>query len=98
MKATWNGKTIAESDATVEIEGNHYFPPDSLGRASFEESAHTTECPWKGTAHYYHVIADGARNENAAWYYPAPKESAIEQVGTDFTAYVAFWHGVSIET
>lgn len=97
MKAVWGGKTLAESNATVLIEGNHYFPPDSLSREYFGESAHTTECPWKGTAHYYHVIVDGARNENAAWYYPAPKGTAIERVGTNFTNYVAFWRGVSVE-
>lgn len=96
MKAVWNGKTLAESDASVEIEGNQYFPPSALNREYFEESGHTSECPWKGTAHYYHAIVDGARNKNAAWYYPAPKAGAIERVGTNFTDYVAFWHGVSV--
>ena len=76
MKATWNGHVIAESDTTEEVEGNHYFPPGALRRDFFEESdAHTT-CPWKGEAHYYHLTAEGERSEDAAWYYPAPKDAA----------------------
>jgi uncharacterized protein (DUF427 family) len=91
MTATWNGSTLAESDDTVVVEGNHYFPPEALADAHFEPSDHTTACPWKGTAHYKHVVVDGERNENAAWYYPEPK-SAAEQI----RGRVAFWKGVEV--
>ncbi|MDJ0927625.1 MAG: DUF427 domain-containing protein [Gammaproteobacteria bacterium] len=91
MKATWHDTTIAESDDTVVVEGNHYFPETSLDRAMFEASDHTSVCPWKGTAHYYHVVVDGQRNENAAWYYPEPKEAAQQIAGR-----VAFWKGVEV--
>jgi len=96
MKASWNNRTLAESNRTIEIEGNHYFPPEALQREYFEESDRTSECPWKGTAHYYHIIADGAKNENAAWYYPTPKAGSTERVGTNFAHYVAFWKGVEV--
>ncbi len=96
MKATWNGKTIAESDATIEIEHNQYFQADSVNREYLEESPLTTLCPWKGEAHYYTLAVDGEKNENAAWYYPVPKEGSVEKVGKDFTNYVAFWNGVEI--
>ena len=76
MKATWNGHTLAESDATEEVEGNRYFPPESLNRDFFEESDTHTTCPWKGEASYYHLASDGKRAEDAAWYYPAPKDAA----------------------
>jgi uncharacterized protein (DUF427 family) len=90
-KATWAGKTIAESNATVEVEGNQYFPPESVGEKFLKPSDHTTICPWKGTAHYYHVEVDGMKNENAAWYYPEPKAAAAE-----IKDRVAFWKGIHV--
>ena len=92
MKATWNGAVLAESDETVVVEGNHYFPPDSLNRAFFRESDHETRCSWKGTASYYDVVVDGKTNEEAAWYYPDPMEAASE-----IRDHVAFWGGVSVK-
>lgn len=75
MKAIWNGTVLAESDDTVVVEGNHYFPSNSLNMAHFRPSDHSTVCGWKGTASYYHVVAGGQTNENAAWYYGRlPKE------------------------
>ena len=91
MKATWNDATLADSDDTVVVEGNHYFPAGALDQAHFEASSHTTRCPWKGTAHYYHVVVDGQRNKNAAWYYPEPKPAASE-----IKDRVAFWKGVRV--
>ncbi len=91
MKATWNGTVLAESDATIIIEGNHYFPPDSLNREHFQPSDHQTTCPWKGEASYYTIQADGATNANAAWFYPAPKDAASE-----IKDHVAFWRGVEV--
>ena len=91
MTATWNGITLAESDDTVVVEGNHYFPAAALRREHFAESDHRTRCPWKGEAQYYHVTADGRTNENAAWYYPEPKAAAQEIAGR-----VAFWKGVEV--
>lgn len=96
MKAVWNNQILAESDETVVIEGNHYFPPSSVNKEFFEPNDHHTTCPWKGEASYYHITVDGKKNENAAWYYPTPKESAIEVVGHDFSNYVAFWRGVEV--
>jgi len=96
MKAVWENQTIAESDETVVIEGNHYFPPDSVKREFLEDSDHTSICPWKGDASYYHVVVNGKRNENAAWYYSVPKEGSVERVGHDFANYVAFWNEVKI--
>ncbi|MFN8214934.1 MAG: DUF427 domain-containing protein, partial [Candidatus Nanopelagicales bacterium] len=81
MRATWNGAVLAESDATVIVEGNHYFPPDSLNREYFSDSDTHTVCPWKGTASYYSVTVDGQVNEDAAWVYPQPKEAASEIAG-----------------
>ncbi len=92
MKATWKNALLAESDDTVVVEGNHYFPPDSLVRAHFEASSHHTTCPWKGEASYYDVVVEGARNANAAWYYPEPKSAASEIEG-----HVAFWKGVEVQ-
>ena len=92
MRATWNGAVLAESDATVIVEGNHYFPPDSLNREYFSDSDTHTVCPWKGTASYYSVTVDGQVNEDAAWVYPQPKEAASEIAG-----HVAFWRGVEVE-
>ena len=91
MKATWKDTVIAESDDTVVVEGNHYFHPDSLNRDLLEDSNTTTVCPWKGTAHYYHVIVEGDKNADAAWYYPEPKEAASQIRGR-----VAFWRGVNV--
>ena len=90
-RATWNGVVLAESDATVVAEGNHYFPPESLRREAFAASAHHTTCPWKGEASYYLLDADGKRNENAAWFYPDPKPAARE-----IKDHVAFWKGVTV--
>ncbi len=91
MKAIWNGTTIAESDDIVTVEGNAYFPQSALNRALLTPSAHTSVCPWKGTAHYYSLAVDGRTNENAVWYYPEPKPAAAEIAGR-----VAFWKGVQV--
>jgi uncharacterized protein (DUF427 family) len=92
MKAVYNGVVIAESDDTVVVENNHYFPPEALKKEHFQPSGHTTVCGWKGTASYYHVVVDGQTNENAAWYYPTPKDAA-----KNITGRVAFWKGVKVE-
>ena len=91
-KASWGGKTIAESSATVVVEGNQYFPSAAVKKEFLKPSNHTTICPWKGIAHYYHVEVDGMRNENAAWYYPDPKSAAAE-----IKDRIAFWKGVHVE-
>ena len=91
-RATWNGATIAESDATRVVEGNHYFPPDSVRPEHLAPSETHTTCGWKGVASYHDVVVNGERNRDAAWYYPAPKDAAAEIAG-----YVAFWRGVQIE-
>ena len=91
MKASWNGKLLAESDDIVTVEGNAYFPAAALDPAVTKPSAHTSVCPWKGTAHYYSLAVDGKLNENAVWYYPEPKEAAANIRGR-----VAFWKGVSV--
>lgn len=96
MKALWNGSILAESNDTIEIDGNQYFPATSIVKELIEKSDLTTTCIWKGEAHYYNIIVDGKRNADAAWYYPAPKAGSIERVGKDFTNYVAFWKGVSV--
>jgi uncharacterized protein (DUF427 family) len=96
MKAVWNNTIIAESDETIEIEGNQYFPPDSIKIEYFTDSTHHTTCPWKGEASYYSVTVDGEINDNAAWYYPEPKDGSIQIVGKDFTNYIAFWNGVTV--
>lgn len=92
MQAIWNNTIIAESADTVVVEGNHYFPPDSLKRDHFRESSKETTCPWKGTASYYDVIVGDEVNESAAWYYPEPKSAAAEIRGR-----VAFWRGVTVK-
>ncbi len=92
MKAIWHGITIAESDDTIVVEGNHYFPADSVWREFFRENGQHTHCPWKGEASYYDIAVDGAVNEGAAWYYPAPKEAAAK-----IKDRVAFWRGVVVE-
>ncbi len=91
-RAIWNGAIIAESDATIVVEGNHYFPPDSVRREYLRESQTHTVCSWKGTASYYDVVVDGEVNRDAAWYYPAPKDAAKQIAG-----YIAFWRGVKVE-
>ncbi len=91
MKATWHGQVVAESEETVVVEGNHYFPPESLQQAYIKESSKTTVCPWKGTAHYYSLVVDGETNADAVWYYPTPKDAAAEIKGR-----VAFWRGVKV--
>lgn len=91
-RAVWNNKVIAESDDTVIVENNHYFPPDSVKNEFLKPSDTSSFCPWKGTASYYHVEVDGAVNSDAAWYYPDPKEAAMNIKG-----YVAFWKGVQVE-
>ena len=89
--ATWHNATLAESTKTQTVEGNQYFPADAIHQEFFVASDHTTVCPWKGTAHYYHVVVDGERNENAAWFYPEPKTAAANIKG-----HVAFWKGVKV--
>lgn len=91
MKAIWNNVTLAQSDDTIVIEGNHYFPPESVKQQYVEQSDTRTPCPWKGQASYYHIVADGKSNDNAAWYYPEPKDAAKE-----IKNYVAFWKGVQV--
>ncbi len=91
MKAVWNGKVIAESTDTIVIEGNHYFPNNSVNKDFLKVSDLHTVCPWKGDASYYDVVVDGNVNQNAAWYYPQPKDAAKEIKNR-----VAFWHGVEI--
>ena len=92
MKALWNGQVVADSDKTVVVEGNHYFPPEAIKRDYFKASDRHTVCPWKGTASYYDVVVDGKTSEGGAWYYPDPKPSAAGIKG-----YIAFWRGVQVE-
>jgi len=92
MKATWNNQVIADSDDTVVVEGNHYFPPDSVEQEHFQNSSTHTTCPWKGEASYYDVVVDGNVNKDAAWYYPDPKPAAAE-----IKDRIAFWRGVKVE-
>ncbi|MBS3818926.1 DUF427 domain-containing protein [bacterium] len=92
MKAIWKGKVLAESRDTIGVEGNHYFPPDSLNREYFRKNDYHTECPWKGNASYYDVVVDDRVNENTAWYYPNPKK-----VAEYITNYVAFDKDVEIK-
>jgi len=91
VKAIWNGRVIAESEETRVIEGNHYFPPESVDAEFLEDSDTHTVCSWKGTASYKSVVADGRRNEDAAWYYPEPLLAAEEIRG-----WFAFWRGVEV--
>ena len=91
-KATWNGVTLAESDNCIVVEGNQYFPPDSIERQYFKESDTHTTCAWKGLASYYTIEVDGKKNKDAAWYYPSPKDAARQ-----IKDYVAFWRGVKVE-
>jgi uncharacterized protein (DUF427 family) len=90
-KATWNGTVLAESNETIEIEGNQYFPPESVKRQYLEDSTMHSTCPWKGEASYYHVVVNNEKNPDAAWYYPNPKDAAAQ-----IRNYVAFWKGIQI--
>ena len=92
MKAIWNNTVIAESDDTVVVENNHYFPADSIKKEFFKDSQTHTTCPWKGQAHYYSIEIDGKENIDAAWYYPEVSELAKGIKGR-----VAFWKGVTVE-
>jgi uncharacterized protein (DUF427 family) len=91
MKAIWNDQVVAESDDTIVIEGNHYFPPASIKEEYYVKTDYHTICPWKGTASYYTLKVDGEENKDAAWYYPETKEMAKK-----FENYVAFWKGVEV--
>jgi uncharacterized protein (DUF427 family) len=93
VRAVWNGQILAESDQCVVVEGNQYFPPDSIHADYFQPSDKTTFCSWKGTAHYYSLNVNGNVNPDAAWYYPEPKEAA-----NNIKGYIAFWRGVSVES
>ena len=90
-RAMWQGVVLAESDDTVVVEGNHYFPADSLRREHLRDSSHHTVCGWKGSASYYDVVVGAEVNANAAWYYPEPKDAARQIAGR-----VAFWRGVQV--
>ncbi len=92
IRAVWNGAVLAEAQETVQLEGNDYFAADCVRREFLTDSATTTRCPWKGTAHYYTVTVDGQTNPDAAWYYPDPSSRAQQIAG-----HVAFWKGVRIE-
>ncbi|AFZ37502.1 protein of unknown function DUF427 [Stanieria cyanosphaera PCC 7437] len=91
-KAIWNGAILAESDRTLVVERNQYFPPDSINQEYFRQSNTHTTCPWKGEASYYTIVVDGQENKDAAWYYPQAKEKAKHIEG-----YIAFWRGVKVE-
>ena len=91
MRATWKNTVIAESEDTVLVEGNHYFPESALNKAYVTFSNHKTSCPWKGEANYYSLIVNGELNPNAVWYYPTPKDGAEHIKG-----HVAFWNGVVV--
>jgi uncharacterized protein (DUF427 family) len=92
MKATWNGAVLAESDKTEIVEGNHYFPAESINREYLQPSTTNTLCGWKGTASYFHLVVSGLENKDAAWYYPTPLPAAQNIAG-----HVAFWKGVRVE-
>ena len=92
MQAIWNGKVLAESNATVIVEGNHYFPPEAIHKQYFQPSDKHTTCPWKGLASYYDVVVDGQINKDAAWCYPEPKPAAKQ-----IKDHVAFWKGVDVK-
>ena len=92
-KAIWNDVVIAESDQTEMVEGNHYFPPDSIKQEYFSETDYSTTCPWKGQASYYTVEVNGQKNVDAAWTYHTPKDAAKQ-----IKDYVAFWRGVKVES
>ncbi len=91
-QARWNGQIIASSDTCLQVEGNAYFPPESVDMRFLKPSAHESMCPWKGTAGYYDVVVDGQTNVNAAWVYAAPKQAAAP-----IANYIAFWKGVEVK-
>jgi uncharacterized protein (DUF427 family) len=91
-RATWNGRVIAESNKTIIVEGNHYFPPASVRKEFLRPSETHTVCGWKGTASYHSLEVNGNKNPDAAWYYPDPKDAA-----SNIKDYVAFWKGVQVE-
>ncbi len=91
MKAIWNGEVIAESDQTILLEGNHYFPAEAVRQEFLVPSDTHTTCPWKGVASYYHIQVGDRVNQDAAWYYPEPSEAAKQIKG-----YIAFWKGVQV--
>ena len=92
MKATWHSATLAQSNDTAIVEGNHYFPANSINRDYFRNSSTHTTCPWKGEASYYDIVVDGRVNKDAAWYYPELKDAA-----SNIKGHVAFWKGVLVE-
>lgn len=92
-KALWNDVILAESEETIVVEGNHYFPPESIKKEHLRESSTHTVCPWKGAASYFTVIVNGNENRDAAWYYPNPSDAAAQ-----IKNYVAFWRGVRVES
>lgn len=92
MKAIWNNAVVAESDKTVVVEGNHYFPPQAINKNYLQPSGTHTTCPWKGEASYYNVVVGDQVNKDAAWYYPEPKGAAAE-----IKNHIAFWQGVKVE-
>lgn len=91
-RAVWEGVVIAENDQCEVVEGNQYFPPHAIKKEYFKSSDHTTQCFWKGTAHYYDIEVNGKRNPNAAWYYPDPSKAAA-----NIKDHIAFWKGVKVE-
>lgn len=98
MKAMWNNEIVAEAakEDLIRIEGNWYFPPQSINREFFQDSDHRTMCMWKGEASYYDVVVAGEVNQFGAWYYPQPKDGSMQRVKQDFTNYVAFWNGIEV--
>ena len=93
MQAIWNGTVLAESDRTIVVEGNHYFPPDTINHEYFRPSETHTTCAWKGVASYYDIVIGGVVNRDAAWFYPQPKPAARQ-----IADYVAFWRGVQVQS
>ncbi|PHN94492.1 hypothetical protein CSC80_03840 [Maribacter sp. 6B07] len=92
VKAIWNNTVIAESDATVQVEGNHYFPPSAIKKEYFKTTDTHTSCPWKGVASYYDIEVDGDVNKDAAWYYPE-----VSELAKGIKGYIAFWKGVEVK-
>ncbi|MDP2525697.1 DUF427 domain-containing protein [Maribacter dokdonensis] len=92
VKAIWNNTVIAESDATVQVEGNHYFPPSTIKKEYFKTTDTHTNCPWKGVASYYDIEVDGDVNKDAAWYYPE-----VSELAKGIKGYIAFWKGVEVK-
>ena len=98
MKAVWNGVTLAESEDTLVVENNHYFPPGSIKAEYFSDSDTHSFCPWKGEASYKSIEVDGQSNPDAAWFYPEPKDADYSgRPAAEFKDRVAFWKGVTVE-